>query len=144
MPSRRGSSTIALIIRRLLLLGGTVDWHSRRGHPLVTPGNGFATREGIPAASACAPSRAGHHAGWSRQCALEDGHLTGGEIVVAAGDRELAVADRGGQVRFGGSQLLDAHGDIGPDRVVELITRLVDHALHGGSDPFGKPVGVPR
>jgi hypothetical protein len=66
----------------------------------------------------CTPSPARHHAGRLRNWALEDAHLTGGEIVVAAGDRELAAADRGSQVRFGGSQLLDAHGDIGPDRVV--------------------------
>jgi hypothetical protein len=66
----------------------------------------------------CTPSPARYHAGRLRNWALEDAHLTGGEIVVAAGDRELAAADRGSQVRFGGSQLLDAHGDIGPDRVV--------------------------
>ena len=48
-----------------------------------------------------------------------------------------------GQHRFGGLQLLDAHGDIGLDRVVQLIARLIEHTLHGGTDPFGQTVGVP-
>src|SRR5215218_1136836 len=72
----------------------------------------------------------------------QDADLTGREIVVAASDRELTAADSGGQIRFSGSQLLDTHCDICPDRVVQLIARLVEHTLHGGTDPFGKTVGV--
>src|SRR5215213_9350468 len=74
----------------------------------------------------------------------QDIHLTGRKIVVATSDRELTAADSGGQIRFSGSQLLDTHGDICPNRVVQLIARLVDHTLHGGTDPFGKTVGVTR
>src|SRR5687767_6476353 len=56
----------------------------------------------------------------------DEAHLTGREIVVATGDRELTALDSGGKIRFGGSQLIDAHFDICPNRVVELIARLIE------------------
>src|SRR5215207_4911730 len=57
----------------------------------------------------------------------QDAHLTGREIIVAASDRELTAADSGGQIRFSGSQLIDTHCDICPNRVVQLIARLIEH-----------------
>src|SRR3954452_15623296 len=91
----------------------------------------------------CGPS-AVSAAGPFRTASGEDAHLTGGEIVVAASDRQLPTIDRRGQDRFGGAQLLDAHHDIGPHCVVELITWLVDHALCRRPDRLSKAVGVAR